>query len=209
MKKYSQTRISIILGCIAFLTLAFGNNIDAQSPESGNVKTSIAEVNVFATTDPIPFAGASLVRNNDAVFGTISTSGLTPGDAVTLWWVIFNNPSACDTSPCSVADLNNALTNAAALYRGGRVVGIDGRVDFSGYLAEGDNTGAFILAPNMPNPSPGIVDAKTAAIHFVIRTHGQASDDPDTLNLQLTTLTGGCGGSPNPCKNLQSAIFEP
>ena len=196
--------------CAAFLTLAFASISRAQDPRSGNVKTTIVNVHNFAGTAVIPNDGASLSRNSDGVFATISTSGLTPGNVVTLWWAIFNNPELCAVPGCGPSDLNNPAVNGSAQYGGGYVVGANGRADFSGYLAEGDNTGFAILPPfpNMPNPSPGIVDSKTAVIHVVIRNHGPASADPAVLAAQLTTFLGGCTMA-NPCTNLQAAPFLP
>ena len=198
----------ISISCAAFLTLALASHAIAQDTKSGNVKTTIVTVHNFAGTVVIPQAGASLSRNNDGVFATISTSSLTPGNVVTLWWAVFNNPQYCATPICSGADLNNPVVNASAQFGGASIVGLNGRADFSGYLAEGDNTGFTILPPfpNMPNPSPGIVDAKGAQIHLVIRNHGPASADPVVLAQQLTTFLGGCSMT-NPCANVQAAQF--
>jgi hypothetical protein len=190
------------------LTLALAGNVSSQSSESGNVKTSIAKVQTFAPPFAvIPYAGASLSRNNEAAFATISTSGLTPGHVVTLWWAIFNEPANCATPNCAPSDLNNPNVNGSLQFGGGQVVGLNGRADFGGYLAVGDNTGFHLLPqfPLMPNPAPGLVNPKGATIHLVIRTHGPASADPTTLNQQLSSFGGGC--SVNPCANIQAAQF--
>src|SRR5207249_10044711 len=128
-------------------------------------------------TAVVPFAGASLAKNNDGVLGTISTSGLTPGNVYTRWWAIFNHPEFCAATMCAASDFNNPLVNGSLQYGGGTIAGANGRADFGGFLAVGDNTGFFLnpAFPNMPNPSPGIADPKTAQIHFVIRNHGPAS----------------------------------
>ena len=104
-------------------------------------------------------------------------------------------------------DLNNPAVNGSLQFGGGQVVGLNGRADFGGYLAVGDNTG-FHLLPQfslMPNPAPGLVNPKGATIHLVIRTHGVASADPTILNQQLSSFGGGC--SLNPCSNIQAALF--
>lgn len=210
MKNTIFSRFTTIIFCAAISIFAFAADSFAQDTRSGNVKTGIVKVHVFGSTAVIPQAGASLSRNNDGVFATISTSSLTPGNVVTLWWAVFNNPEHCATPGCGAADLNNPLVNGSAQYGGGAIVGANGRADFSGYLNEGDNTGFTILPPfpNMPNPSPGIVDAKTAVIHLVIRNHGAASADPVVLAQQLTTFLGGCSMT-NPCANIQAAQFIP
>ena len=177
----------------------------AQDSKSANLKTSIARVRSLPSGNTVPAAGASLSRNNDGVFGTISTSGLQPGGVVTLWWAIFNNPQFCAAEDCAAPDLNNPAVNGSLQYGGGYVVGANGRADFSGYLATGDNTGAVYPFPNLPNPAPGVALPKSAQIHLVIRYHGLASSDPTILAQQLSTFNGGCGG---PCTNIQAAVFD-
>jgi hypothetical protein len=203
----NRTRLTVLYCSAALLTLALAGNISSQSNESGNVKTSIAKVKSFDGLAVIPYAGASLSRNNEAAFATISTSGLTPDHVVTLWWAIFNNPEFCATPACAPSDLNNPSVSGSLQFGGGQVVGLNGRADFGGYLAVGDNTGFHLLPqfPLMPNPAPGLVNPKGATIHLVVRTHGPASADPTILNQQLTSFGGGC--SVNPCANIQAALF--
>jgi hypothetical protein len=178
----------------------------AQSGDNGNLKTSIAQVKTFDGSAVIPYAGASLSRNNDGVFMSLYTSGLTEGSVVTLWWAIFNNPKVCATPhSCGVPDLFNPDVEASIQYAGGSVIGVEQSAKFGGFLAAGDNTG-FQILPGMPNPAPGIINTKKAEIHLVIRTHGQASTDPGILMQQLTTFNGGC--PPNLCVNIQAARFS-
>ena len=198
-----------VIGYSFLIMLTAAANGIAQNTESKNLKTSITKVVQFGNQSiTIPYAGASLARNNEGVFGTIYTSGLAPEHVVTLWWAIFNNPSACAGTVCAPPDLNNPLVNGSLQFGGGEVVGVSGRVDFGGYLRAGDNTGFYRLPmfPNMPDPAPGIVDVKGAEIHLVIRDHGPASPDPVILQQQLTSFPGGCALSP--CANIQAAIFQ-
>jgi hypothetical protein len=196
-----------IIGCfIALLAPALATHSAAQSGESGDLKTNMVEVRTFDGLSVIPTAGASLSRNNDGAFMTFHTSGLTPGNVVTLWWAFFNNPKNCATQGCSPADLANPLVNASLQYGGGRIVGIDGSVSFGGFLAVGDNTG-FEIRPGMPNPAPGLVRPNKATIHLVVRSHGPASTDPTVLSQQLTSFGGGCSTA-NPCSNIQAAVFR-
>ena len=43
-----------------------------------------------------------------------------------------------------------------------------------------------------------------AEIHLVIRAHGPALGDPETLATQLTRLNGGC--PPNACADIQLSV---
>ena len=140
--------------------------------------------------------------------------GPGPGTTVVVsapestWWVWSDGANIRWADP---ADLNNVLVNGSLQWAGGTVVGVDGRANFSGYLAEGDNTGFTLLPPfpNMPNPGLGLINPKGADIHLVIRTHGPASSDPAILHAQLSSFGGGCAGSPSPCANIQASIHHP
>ena len=206
-----RNRLTVLCCCVALLTLALAGNVSSQSKGSGNLKTTIVPVYVFGSTTVIPAAGASLSRNNDEVFGTISTSGLAPGHVVTLWWAIFNNPEFCAASTCATSDFNNPAVNGSLQYGGGTIVDLGGRASFSGYLAECDNTGAYAhpMFPNLPNPAPGIVDAKKAQIHLAVRSHGFPNMDPAILQQQLTSFPGGCSVATPPCATVQAALFFP
>lgn len=204
-KLFRSKNFAIYMIMTAVGLLAAAAPAAAQDSKSANLKTSIARVRSMPSGNTVPAAGASLSRNNDGVFATISTSGLQPGGVVTLWWAIFNNPQFCAAEECAAPDLNNPAVNGSLQYGGGYVVGANGRADFSGYLAAGDNTGAVYPFPNLPNPAPGIALPKSAQVHLVIRYHGLASGDPTVLAQQLSTFNGGCGG---PCTNIQAAIFD-
>lgn len=212
MKNSFSYRVRIIAFAAGIIALACGGYASAQDTRSANVKTSIKKVSNFAGTAVIPAAGSTVARNNDGAYWNISTSSLPVGEVVTLWVAIFNNPSFCDqTVPgCTPSDMNNPAVNGSLQYAGGAIVGVNGRADFSGYLAVGDNTGFYLLPmfPNMPNPAPGLVNPKGADIHLVIRKHGPASSDPAILQEQLSTFTGGCSVM-GACANIQASIHEP
>ena len=203
-------RILIVMCCIGVLTLALAGTVSSQSNDSGNVKTTITQVHSLAG-GVVPAAGASLSRDNAGVFANISSSGLPAGHVITLWWVIYNNPEFCVNTSCAPTDLNNPAVNGSLQYGGGTIADLGGRVNFSGYLAVGDNSGFYLnpMFPNMPNPSPGIVSAKQAQIHLALRSHGLPNADPAILQQQLTSFPGGCSVASPPCATLQFAPFFP
>ena len=206
-----KRRIFTVTYCIGVLTLALAGTVSSQSNDSGNVKTTISQVHSIASSTVVPAAGASLSRNNAGVFATISSSGLTPGHVITFWWVIYNNPEFCANTACAPPDLNNPAVNGSLQYGGGTIADQGGRVNFSGYLAVGDNTGFYLnpMFPNMPNPSPGIVNAKTVQIHLALRSHGLPNVDPTILQQQLTSFPGGCSVAVPACATLQFSPFFP
>jgi len=175
---------------------------------------SLEAVNVFGTEDAIDEAFSVLVRNGDEVAMMLHTSDLTPGEALTVWWVIFNNPTACSDGICNSDDLpqNGGAPDveAAMLYADGHVVDEDGKAHFTSRLSAGDASNAYTFETD------GLTDVENAEIHLVVRTHGPALlDDAELLEAQLGTLNGGCeNGSetsglpgPNTCANIQSSIF--
>ena len=207
----TRNRVIVLCCAVILLTFALAGSASSQSDGSGNVKTSIVPVHSFGTTTVIPAAGGSLSKNNDGVFGTISTSGLTPGHVVTLWWAIFNNPEFCANTTCAPTDFNTPAVNGSLQYGGGTIVDSGGRASFSGYLKKGDNTGAYAhpMFPNLPNPAPGIVDTKKAQIHMAIRSHGFPNMNPAIFQQQLTSFPGGCSVAMPPCATVQAAVFIP
>lgn len=158
----------------------------------------------FSDMTIIPATGSVLMRNRDNVFATMNTTGLTPGTAVTFWWVFFNNPHNCSTHPCTPADLSNPAVQGSVAGGGGRIIGADGAASFGVFRSAGDATGVYAGLGTVQ----GLLDPLRAEIHFVIRSHGQALlNDPVTLGQQLNLFNGGC--PPNTCTNVQASIHLP
>jgi hypothetical protein len=62
----------------------------------------------------------------------------------------------------------------------------DGEADFEAVMFEGEPAGEILMGP-------GLVDARRAEIHLIVRSHGPAAfGNPTVLNDQLTTFAGGC-----------------
>jgi hypothetical protein len=176
-----------------------------QSGESANPKISTKSVVNMASGSVVPAAGSILFRHSEGVAFTFSTSGLPPGDAVTLWMAMFNNPDSCATSPCTPADFANPDVNGTLLNTGGVIVGLDGRANYGAFRAIGDVTGA---RPNFGTGN-GLVKPKKAEIHLVARTHGPANlMDPTVLQEQLSMFFGACPPPSTACLNLQASVHQ-
>lgn len=177
---------------------------------------------LFAFADPTTQVGEStLIRNKDYVKATVSTSGMTPGHTMTLWWVAINNPAACeyqggeiDGVPCNMPDLFNPEVQAAVLYGGGDIVNAGGRVSFKSRLYEGETPGS--IADLLGIPSIGMFDANAAEIHLVVRSHGPAI--PGQVEEQLGSFVGGCTEFMDPpsipvtegqCADIQFSVHQP
>jgi len=150
-----------------------------------------------------------------------NTVGLIPGDAVTVWWVIFNHPENCSDNDCGFNDIfeydeNHLLklgetglpipyqpgrdaTGWSLLGGGGHVVELDGSAEFHSHLPIGDVNEAIA--------GPGLLDPMKAEIHLVIRTHGPAIPN-QTTHVQLNSDWGGCEKFKDPCGDRQAAIFK-
>lgn len=203
-----------VLSVAATATFLAGGLVSFATPASADVERSRSAVTRFLQPDQvIEDASSKLQRHDDHVTMAFQTSELTAGEAHTVWWVVFNNPEACYTSPCSLRDFPPGLTppgfgdgNAAAQssqgYAAGHVVGGSGRATFAGRLVEGQ--------PFQPGPGsfgPGLLDPERAEIHLVIRTHGPAI--PGMVDYQIHSFNGGCfPGEPNVglCRNLQASV---
>jgi hypothetical protein len=163
----------------------------------------------------IPHASSSLVTFEEGASVAIETAGLEPGDAVTLWWAVFNDPAACAHGEgglrCGEEDLllfgGAAAIGGSVLYGSGHIIGPDGEGHFSSYLATGDTTRVLGEGPGLTNP-------QGADIHFVVRTHGPAQ--LGLLGPQLQSFGGGCNNAPEgmgtpgdfACAELQFAAHE-
>ena len=204
MRKTILSRLTTIGCCAALVVITLAATVSGQSDESGNLKVSILPVMNMATGAKIPSAGSSMSRKTKAVFFTLHTQGLTPGHAVTAWMAVFNNPEQCATSPCTPADFANPAVDGTLLNTGGQVIGADGAATYGAFRAVGDATGA---RPGVGTGN-GLLDARGAEIHIVLRSHGPAIlGDPVMLAEQLSMFNGGC--PPNTCVNLQASVFQP
>jgi len=184
-------------------------NFDAVAT-AVNGQVSMADVMTFFLPDETAAAGdvvgtAALTRHAAGVYLTADTTMLGAGDAYTLWWIIFNNPAACDPAGCTGGDLGTAAVEGSVMNATGRDADATGNATFSAFLPVG-----FIHT----NPSsgfgrqlfgPGLQNLAGAEIHVVIRSHG-----PSTGNVeQISTLLGDCvnEASPSGCYDSQAIAF--
>lgn len=183
-------------------------------------------LNSFATGEPITGAYSKLSRSDTAIATQIRTAA-TAGDAVTVWYVIFNAPAACSDA-CGEDDIftggdpnqgfNFDQINAARIsvvFGGdGDVVNPGGRLALDGGLAEGavpTGTNQVVIGRAedgalVPGPVTGLEDATGAELHIVLQDHGTAHEDPDLLASQLSGFKTAC----NPeCTDIQFAVHQP
>lgn len=166
-----------------------------------------------ATTDGVAVGTSTITRTMGGVSIVNHTTGLTPGDAVTNWFVVFNNPEACIVpGECSDADVLAFIGSLMAgepdnpvgidvLFATGHVVNGD-RTSFAAHLAVGDTSGS-LFGPF----SVGLQDPFEAEVHSIVRTHGPAI--PGIVNDQIRTVDGGCDPvTDEPCNDVQAAVHK-
>lgn len=139
-----------------------------------------------------PAQGRSvLTRDQAGVSGRLVSGGLTPGDAVTLWIVVFNTPEGCATTPCTMPDdVFNPDANADFHWADGAVVEPNGMAAFDGRLNVGDVSGSGKTETGMGTAVP-LLDPAGAEVRLTLHSHGPAASG-DALVAQLTTFLGGC-----------------
>ena len=151
---------------------------------------------------PGPIEGTSVVLEK-GTFGAamaIKSSGLTPGDVVTVWWVAIQNPSACKENPCTPFETMSEEyeTDSVVTLAAGGVVGEEGTISLASYLRRGDVEGNF-FETTFHSP-------ETAEYHLPIHNHGPL--DPEIADEMLTSFRAGCSDESLPEYYPQSALSD-
>lgn len=207
-KARSSVYLSIIAVVVLIMSavpaLAHGDDLDANGAAH-----QTASVHAFGSLPDLDPAGddyrsAKLVRNDNGISWSIKTDSLTPGDVVTIWYVIFNHPGACTNSDadegarCVGGDLSNADVDASVMWAAGTIVGGAGTASWGGHLSTGEL--------NSPHPAfdngQGLDHPRGAEVHLVVETHGPAR--PGYIADQLH----GYATEGDVVVNLQAAVFR-
>lgn len=165
----------------------------AGAPNAARITTH--DVLAFGT---MTVTGRSkLKRTGSGISASLQTSALTPGDVVTVWIVVFNNPQACATSPCTADDRFNDDVDAHAVYGAGHVIGGNGTAGYGVHLHVGDASREDLWNQGRP----ALTDPFGAEIHLILRTHGQKQ--PGSVHDQIHSANLGCHPT---CQNVQFSI---
>ncbi len=183
----------------------FGDPANAARPEQ---RLTIKVDDISETGEITPIAGtrAQLVTDDQGATLQVYTTGLTPGHAVTLWLVFFNNPENCSDGECGPDDAfpppGNTAAGAAVMYGAGQVIRDNGRAYFAAYAAAGENAAPWPV---------GLLNPRTAEIHFILRDHGPAIEG--LVYEQITTADAGCNNFGSragdyTCVDVQAGFFK-
>lgn len=211
MKQYQQN--NILKSVIAIITaLSVASTAQAETttkpmswtPPSGMIPGPIE--GTIAVLEKGPFGAAM----------TVTSSGLTPGNVVTIWWVAIQNHQNCKTNPCSpVEAMGNGIENdTVAKLAASGVVAEDGTISLASFLPAGVAVGNF-YDTTLHSP-------ETAEYHLPMHNHGPL--DPSIAEDMLTSFRAGCSDESLPpyypetaladgvmggfnCKTVQVALF--
>jgi hypothetical protein len=213
---------SAILSGIAAVTAMA---VAASLPASASADYTDSTSPVLAFADPDNTLGESTLRRTaDGILVTLQANAVEPGHAITLWWVVFNQPQNCSAPDCGPDDIfvggdpiagldADAIANADAVasYAAGTVASTDGTVSMASRLTVGEPGVGVIFGDGAV-----LKDAAAAEVHLVTRSHGPAV----TGNVvdQTTSFDGGCDTMLNPperadaegeCVDLHFSVHQP
>jgi len=172
----------------ALSALQVANERAVMAAGRGDITTSP----VYSMWDPDTVIGTSrLIRTESGITAVFKGSGVPRGHAMTLWFGVINNPEACATSPCTLADFGNPEVQGDFLWGGGIVTGGSGKDHFGGHLRVGDASGSAFIEFGIPEAAVGLLEPLTAEVFLLIHSHGPAVPG-QVLKSQLTSFTGGC-----------------
>lgn len=214
-KVFGITLLSILLFLVAGFGVLLGQ--DGTSAEPTIQDTGVYR---FSDNSQVDDAFARVTRFDSGVTMAISTNDLQAGDVFTVWWVVFNSPENCSNGVCNGDDIlliedgvvprdelgNRVMNMEAAEAANVSVIHASGGFAKDGTL----HTSASLGEGNVPGivMGPGLLDAETAEIHLVLRTHGPANEA--FFAEQLSTFGGGCEPADAlPCDDVQYAVFKP
>jgi hypothetical protein len=175
---------------------------------------SVSSAPVLTFDDMTEVGASKIVRNADGVAVQLSTTGLEPGTAVTLWMIAFNNPENCTPPGCGEDDVAPGTAAMVDVINvTGSLVGGSGKATVAAHHRAGEV--GYSVFNLLGAPAPGLIEPGSAEIHLVVRSHGQMI--PGLAYEMTHTFAAGCSGfpaffgtpEPNTCEDLQFAVHQP
>ncbi len=197
--------VFLVAGLLAGVLFAYGSASAGGGEEIGN-STPMYDFQDHGGVEVLfrkQRGTSELVRDAEGISMSFDTADLPVG-AFTVWWVIFNNPTACSNDDCGSSDTRlGGPAEASILWATGGIVGPDRIGHASAHLKVGLEN-----APGYVHRGPGLTNPMGAEVHIVIKYHGPPQyDDPEILARQLTTFVGDCARLL--CYLPQSAVHSP
>lgn len=203
---------------IVGLVLVTSIVLNACVPVIPQAKEWQSEVTTHASrgdVEVVADASAQIVTSATGATLNFNATELNPGHVYTVWFVLFNQPDACESSPCTGADLlgNTDVVGGEAGYATGAIADENGNANFFAHMDLGDVPSAW-FGNGFTNPN--------AEIHLVLMDAGPVIEGMEEE--MLGSLRGGCTdesvpaaypdvakadgfAGPNTCQLYQVAIF--
>jgi len=165
------------------------DGMDGQDFTANDIESTVDIINPILNE---VLGSSTLVRSNGNLNVKFETSGLAPGYAYTLWWVVWNHPENCDVpGECADTDFPNATeVEVEVLFGIGGVADINGNAVFNADLAENDDSRSINASIFGLPEFGGLHDAMIAEVHPILRSHGPAI--PGMIADQISFYEGGC-----------------
>ncbi len=172
------------LMALALMVGACGDD-DPTSPNPAVVQT-MPVFDAFGFNAGITGQG-TLTRTEGEVEIALDVNGLIPNHAYTVWFVVFNVPSACAATECFPPDLGVPEVQATLQGAGGFVSDGSSRM-FLSRLDRSNSEGREVILG-----TGGIANPMAAQVDIVLRDHGPAETDPANRAAQTSQMNGFCG----------------
>lgn len=193
-------RVCLLLGLLGSPCPPGPTMVEQAPNQAGAVLQSFAPVVDITAEEEgvfesIPHASSTLTRNVNGVAATLTTSLLDPGNAYTMWWLVFNNPEFCTGGSPELGfaclppgDIGDPMVDASVFGGAGQVSDAYGRARFSAHAFVGVENNGLTLPLG-----PGIIDPFKAEIHLIIQDHGPAQSLAEAGLLEDALMFPGVG----------------
>lgn len=214
-----QATLSLVaIGAVALLACSDNTVVspDGATADLHAVPTSaVSKAPVVTFADPNIVIGSSQLLRQPRGVSLQLSADMEPNTAASIWLVIFNNPAGC-TGECGEDDLFGDAALPDVVYATGGVSDGSGSLRVQGRYKAGDNSGS--LWEIFGFPAPGLIDARVAEIHAIVRSHGPWIPGRTDMT---TTFNGGCSfdglpddprlgqPGPNTCSDEAFAVYLP
>lgn len=166
----------------AFLVVTLGMPLTASADPRSTYQT--ADFGRLSDGGVVGSAG-TMIRSKKAVEVRLAMSGLDANSAYTTWWVLWNDPSACATDPCTADDL--LVPGNSVFYAAGFVTDSSGTANLSVHLKSGKlPDGLTVLIPGGLKKGNGF----DAEMHMIVQWHGSIL--PGMVSEQIGMFEGAC-----------------
>jgi hypothetical protein len=191
MRECSSFRRFVLVLVVLAVGLVAVGTILAEGPSHRSESPVYWSWDFISRNIDNPVGTSNLVRTNSGISANLKTDVLTPGNAATLWFVVFNYPKKCIAGEykCSPLDMGDTEAKGDFLFASGHVLG---NGNFAGHLNVGDTSRSGLAeARECQNCTPGLIEPESALVILAIHDHGPALTG-QALKGQISSFLGDC-----------------